>query len=60
MKAVVYDRYGGPERLRAVEVDRPEPGPGEVLVRVEAVGLNAYDWRMLSGTPFLVRLRNGL
>jgi NADPH:quinone reductase-like Zn-dependent oxidoreductase len=56
----MYDRYGGPERLKTAEVDRPEPGPGEVRVGVEAVGLNAYDWRMLSGTPFLVRLRNGL
>ncbi|MDR3107412.1 MAG: NAD(P)-dependent alcohol dehydrogenase, partial [Bifidobacteriaceae bacterium] len=60
MRAVVYERYGGPERLQVTDLDRPAPGPDEVLVRVEAAGLNAYDWRLLSGTPFLVRLRNGL
>ncbi|MDR1214358.1 MAG: NAD(P)-dependent alcohol dehydrogenase [Propionibacteriaceae bacterium] len=60
MRAVVYDRYGGPAQLRLADPAPPAPQPGQVLVRVEAVGLNAYDWRVLRGAPFLVRLQQGL
>ena len=60
MKALVYNRYGGPEVLQLAEVDTPVPRPGEVLIRVKAVSLNAYDWRMLRGSPFLVKARQGL
>ncbi|MEV0716246.1 NAD(P)-dependent alcohol dehydrogenase [Asanoa sp. NPDC050611] len=56
MKAIVQDRYGPPETLRLAEVDTPEPGPGEVLVRVEAAALNAYDWHVMRGDPRLARL----
>jgi NADPH:quinone reductase-like Zn-dependent oxidoreductase len=38
----------------------PAPGTGEVLVRVEASSLNALDWHLLTGTPYLVRLAEGL
>jgi NADPH:quinone reductase-like Zn-dependent oxidoreductase len=37
-KAVRYDGYGGIDVLLTVEVDRPVPGPGQVLVRVKAAG----------------------
>jgi hypothetical protein len=47
MSAVVYDRYGGPEELHVAEVSRPVVGPGEIVVRVEASGVNALDRRML-------------
>jgi NADPH:quinone reductase-like Zn-dependent oxidoreductase len=60
MKAVSYDRYGGPEVLRLGTVDIPTPKAGEVLVRVKAVGLNAYDWHVLRGKPCLVRPLQGL
>ena len=43
MNAVVIGRPGGPEVLEVREVDRPEPGPGEVLVRVRATALNRAD-----------------
>ncbi len=43
MKAVVVRRQGGPEQLRVEEVPRPEPGAGEVLIRVEASGINFID-----------------
>lgn len=43
MRAVVITGPGGPEVLRLREVPAPEPGPGEVLVRVRAVGLNRAD-----------------
>ena len=40
MKAIVLDRHGGPEVLRVRTVPDPTPGPGEVRVRIEAIGLN--------------------
>lgn len=56
MKAVVYDRYGRPEVLRVEEVPRPEPGPNQVVVEVEATSINLSDWESLVGTPFYVRI----
>ncbi|WP_269857587.1 NADP-dependent oxidoreductase [Streptomyces sp. RPT161] len=49
MRAVVQDRFGGPEVLRVQEVPRPEPLPTEVLVRVHAAGVNPVDWKTRSG-----------
>jgi NADPH2:quinone reductase len=49
MHAVVCSRHGGPEVMRYQEVDRPDPGPGEVLVRAEAVGVNYVDVMRRSG-----------
>jgi NADPH2:quinone reductase len=43
MKAVVVDEFGGPERLRLVDVADPEPGPGEVRIAVRAAGTNPVD-----------------
>ncbi|MER3425784.1 MAG: NADPH:quinone reductase, partial [Thermoleophilia bacterium] len=43
MKAIRVHAYGGPETLRLEELPLPEPGPGEVLVRVEYVGVNYID-----------------
>ena len=43
MRAVVIHETGGPEVLRVEEVPEPEPGEGEVLVRVEAAGVNRFD-----------------
>jgi NADPH:quinone reductase-like Zn-dependent oxidoreductase len=60
MKAVVYERYGGPEVLRYTEIETPVPAEGEVLVRVKASSVNAADYRMMRADPFLVRLANGL
>ena len=60
MKAVTYHRYGPPEVLELTEVDRPEPGPGEVLVEIHAAGVNAGDRHLMRGEPFLVRLMFGL
>ncbi|MER5888950.1 NADP-dependent oxidoreductase [Streptomyces sp. NPDC001941] len=50
MRAVGQDALGGPETLRIVEVERPEPGPAEVLVRVRAAGVNPTDsWHRATG-----------
>ena len=43
MKAVQLSRFGGPEVLELVDVPRPEPGPRELLVRVQAAGVNFAD-----------------
>ncbi|WP_327162779.1 NADP-dependent oxidoreductase [Streptomyces zaomyceticus] len=50
MEAIVYEEFGGPEVLRhTTGVAVPEPGPGEVRVRVAAVGLNPVDWKRRYG-----------
>ncbi|MFE1442042.1 NADP-dependent oxidoreductase [Streptomyces sp. NPDC058739] len=45
MRAMVVERWGGPETLVEREVERPEPGLSEVLVRVHAAGVNPVDWK---------------
>jgi NADPH:quinone reductase-like Zn-dependent oxidoreductase len=59
MKAVVQEGFGPPDVLRLAEIDRPEIGSGEVLVRVRAAALNPYDWHMLRGDPKIARLIPG-
>ena len=59
MKAIVYSKYGGPDVLEFKDIDKPVPGAGEVLVRVHAAALNAYDWHLLTADIFLVRLMGG-
>jgi NADPH:quinone reductase-like Zn-dependent oxidoreductase len=49
MRAIRQETFGGPEVLRLVEVDRPEPMPTEVLVRVHAAGVNPVDWWTRAG-----------
>jgi len=44
MKTIIYRENGGPEVLRLVERDMPEPGPGEIRVRVAVSGVNPTDW----------------
>jgi NADPH:quinone reductase len=53
VKAALYDRFGpAREVLRVEDVERPEPGPGEVRVKVQVSGVNPTDWKSRSGaTP---------
>ncbi len=61
MKAITQDRYGAPEEvLRLTELDPPAVGDGDVLVRVRAASVNAADWHIVRGSPFLVRFSTGL
>ncbi|MFJ2397725.1 MULTISPECIES: NADP-dependent oxidoreductase [unclassified Streptomyces] len=53
MRAISQDVLGGPEVLKEVEVERPVPGPSEVLVRVRAAGVNPTDWKHRATGMFL-------
>jgi NADPH:quinone reductase-like Zn-dependent oxidoreductase len=59
MKTIVKDRYGSPDVLRIEEVDLPVPNADQVLVRLHATAINAHDWHMLRGKPYLARLTEG-
>lgn len=60
MKAIVQEGYGGPERLRLVDVPIPEPGKDQIRVRVLACAVNLSDWEYLVGSPLYARLVGGL
>ncbi len=60
MKAVVYSQYGTPANLRVREVERPVPKDDEVLVRVRAASINAWDWDLVRGRPYMARLEFGI
>lgn len=49
MRAMAIERFGGPEQLRPATLPRPEPGPGELLVRVACAGVNPADWKTREG-----------
>jgi NADPH:quinone reductase-like Zn-dependent oxidoreductase len=56
MKAIVQDRYGGPEVLEFRDIDQPVPADNEVLVQVHAAGLHRGDWHVMTGLPYMIRL----
>ena len=60
VKAALYTRYGPPEVVRITEVDRPEVGEQEVLVRVEATTVNRTDCGYRAAKPFILRFFTGL
>ncbi|MBS0477042.1 MAG: NADP-dependent oxidoreductase [Proteobacteria bacterium] len=49
MKAVVLDRFGGPEVLRIAQIDRPSLAPGQVVVEVAYASVNPADWKAREG-----------
>jgi NADPH:quinone reductase-like Zn-dependent oxidoreductase len=49
MKIYMVKEYGGPEKLELEEQSLPEPGPGEVLIEMQAAGVNPIDWKLRSG-----------
>ncbi|MEI7902240.1 MAG: NAD(P)-dependent alcohol dehydrogenase [bacterium] len=59
MKAMICTKYGSPDVLQLVEVEKPVPKDNELLVKIRAASVNALDWHMLRGKPFLVRLQYG-
>ncbi|MCP4569912.1 MAG: NAD(P)-dependent alcohol dehydrogenase [FCB group bacterium] len=59
MRAIVNEKYGSPDVLQLKEIEKPVPRDDEVLIKIHAASVNAYDWHMLRADPFLVRLMGG-
>ncbi|HET6775079.1 MAG TPA: NAD(P)-dependent alcohol dehydrogenase [Acidimicrobiales bacterium] len=56
MKAIVQDAYGSADVLELRDIDKPEAGDGEVLVRVHAAGVDRGAWHLMTGLPYPIRL----
>ncbi|MBL4656425.1 MAG: NAD(P)-dependent alcohol dehydrogenase [Flavobacteriales bacterium] len=60
MKAIVYREYGPPDVLRLEEVEQPVPKADDVLIKVHATSVNDWDWALVIGKPFIMRMLGGL
>lgn len=60
MKAVVSNKYGGPEVLEYTEVSKPNPKENEILIKIKATSVTAASVFMRSGKPYFGRLFTGL
>ncbi len=60
MKAIIQTKYGASDVVELSSVDRPAVDDDRVLVRVNAASINPYDWHMVTGTPYFMRLSTGL
>ncbi len=60
MLALTREFYCRPADIELGKIDRPEPGPDDVLLKVEAASLNPLDWHMITGIPYMMRMDNGL
>ena len=56
MKAIVRYKYGSPDVLELKDIDKPEIGDGEVLVRVHAAGVDRGVWHIMTGLAYPIRL----
>ena len=55
MKAIVQEKYGSADVLELRDVEKPQPGDDEVLIRVHAAGVDPGVWHLMTGLPYLVR-----
>ncbi len=60
MKTAIYTKYGPPEVLRIIEVDKPVPGDTELLIRVHATTVTATECTFRKGEPYFSRLFTGI
>ena len=60
MQAIVQDTYGSTEVLQSRDIDKPQIGDTEVLVRVHAASVHVGDWILMTGSPFVMRFATGL
>jgi NADPH:quinone reductase-like Zn-dependent oxidoreductase len=56
VKAIVQDAYGSADVLELRDIDKPEIGDDEVLVRVHAAGVDRGVWHLMTGQAYLIRL----
>lgn len=59
MKAIQFHRYGSPDVLELMEVEKPVPNENQVLVKVIAASANPLDWHRMRGAPFIARIGEG-
>jgi NADPH:quinone reductase-like Zn-dependent oxidoreductase len=60
MKAIVQGTYGSADVLELRDIDKPEIGEADLLVRVHAAAVDRGVWHLMAGLPYLVRLVSGL
>jgi NADPH:quinone reductase-like Zn-dependent oxidoreductase len=60
MQAIVQDSYGSADVMQLRDIDKPEIGVDEVLVRVHAASIHVGDWILMTGSPFVMRMATGL
>jgi NADPH:quinone reductase-like Zn-dependent oxidoreductase len=61
MRAITHRCYGSPGQSLALErIAKPRPGKGELLIKIRAASVNPYEWHMVTGKPYVMRLGTGL
>jgi NADPH:quinone reductase-like Zn-dependent oxidoreductase len=60
MKSYVRCDYGVADTLKLTEIAKPVPKDNQVLVRIRGTSINPYDWHMMRGSPYIMRLGVGL
>lgn len=60
MKAIILNKYGLPNLLKIGETAKPTPNEREVLVKIYSTSINDWDWGLVRGKPFIIRLIYGL
>jgi len=56
MKAAVYSKYGPPDVVQIMDIEKPVPKDDEILIKVRAASINPADWRLLRGVPHIFRI----
>lgn len=60
MRAAMSRCYGSPDVVTLEQIVKPTPAPNEVLVKIKAAAVNPLDWHEMRGSPFVMRLGEGL
>ena len=60
MQAITQDTYGSHDVLKLGDMDKPEIGDSDVLVRIHAASVHVGDWILMTGSPFVMRFATGL
>jgi NADPH:quinone reductase-like Zn-dependent oxidoreductase len=60
MKAIIRSVYGASNVLKLADVDKPAPADDQLLIKVHAASVNPFDWHLMRGTPYLMRVALGV